>query len=264
MLNFFSDEQLAFFNEDGFLFVPANVMWSTEELAQLLQQTVLIETLDDQQLMKYYETIAVLKGENKKIIQRIENFLDIPACAALRGLLNGPEFLALVSQLFNAIQPVRTSALLYKEKINYKLPGGSGYKPHQDVAAGWWQYGQTLHISAYISIDSTSIDNGALELVKGEHTKGLIGEAYQELAKDYCEQQIWHRFETDPGDVLFFTSFVPHRSGINTTNNSRRVVYTTYGMAHQGDFRKQYFVDKRKSFPPDNERLPGYVYEYKI
>ena len=42
------------------------------------------------------------------------------------------------------VQPVMCSdlfaeqAIIYKEKVNYKLPGGAGFAPHQDVAAGWW------------------------------------------------------------------------------------------------------------------------------
>lgn len=264
MSSLFSDEQLTTFKTDGFLYVSGSTLWTPTELEQLLQQALLIETLDDKQLMRYFETVRLQQGEAQQVLQRIENFIDLESCAMLRHLLTGPSFLTRVSALFNAIQPIPSSALLYKEKINYKLPGGSGYKPHQDVAAGWWQYGQTLHISAYVAIDKVTSANGALELVKGEHTRGLIGTPYKELPADYCAQQTWHTYETVPGDVLFFTSFVPHRSGSNRTDKSRRILYATYGMAHEGDFREQYFVDKRLSYPPDNERDPLQLYEYKI
>jgi len=42
------------------------------------------------------------------------------------------------------------------------------------------------------------------------------------------------------------------------------VCYTTYAKKSEGDFRKKYYEDKRKSFPPDIEREAGKVYEYKI
>jgi hypothetical protein len=29
---------------------------------------------------------------------------------------------------------------LFKEKINFKIPGGDGFKPHQDSQAGWDAY----------------------------------------------------------------------------------------------------------------------------
>lgn len=264
MSSFFSNEHLATFKNDGFLFIPAQTMWTSAALEELLDQALKIETQEDQQLMRYFETLTSPTGEQHRALQRIENFIDIKSCAALHHLLAGPLFLEKISALFKVIEPTTSSALLYKEKINYKLPGGSGYKPHQDVAAGWWQYGQTLHISAYISLDKVTREKGALELVKGEHTRGLIGTAYQELPAEYCAQQTWHLYETEPGDVLFFTSFVPHRSAENKTTTSRRVLYATYSMAHEGDFREQYFKDKRLSFPPDDERIEGNVYEYKI
>ena len=118
---FFSNEQLAAFKTDGFLFVGANDIWSPKELALLLEQALLIETLNDKQLMRYYETIQLLNSEPQQALQRIENFIELESCAGLRKLLTGPLFLARISALFNAIQPVCTSALLHKEKINYKL-----------------------------------------------------------------------------------------------------------------------------------------------
>lgn len=262
-MNTFTKEQLNQFTEDGFLFLNAKDVWSVEDLAQLLHEAKHVESLTHPALMKYYETI-IADAHEKKVIQRIENFVELPECKTLNHLLNGPIFLSKISTLFNAIQPIATEAILYKEKINYKLPGGTGYQPHQDVAAGWWQYGQTLHITAYISIDYATKDNGALELLKGEHQKGLIGEQYQELPEEYCAKHDWHLYETAPGDVLFFTSFVPHRSKPNHTNTPRRVLYMTYSMQSEGDFRTQYFKDKRKSFPPDDEREAGMVYSYKI
>ena len=81
--------------------------------------------------MKYYEPNPAHKVDSAKpanILQRIENFLQYNA--VLDKLINGPRMLKLMSQLFD--EP----AVLYKEKINYKLPGGEGFKPHQDVAAG--------------------------------------------------------------------------------------------------------------------------------
>ena len=31
-------------------------------------------------------------------------------------------------------------SILFKDKINFKYPGGEGFKPHQDVSAGWGKY----------------------------------------------------------------------------------------------------------------------------
>jgi hypothetical protein len=37
-----------------------------------------------------------------------------------------------------------------------------------------------------------------------------------------------------PGDVLFFDSFVCHRSAPNLTSSSRRLLYSTYAMRSEG------------------------------
>jgi hypothetical protein len=40
----------------------------------------------------------------------------------------------------------------------------------------------------------------------------------------------------------------------------RRALYATYNRAADGNVRDQYFVEKRKTFPPDIERIPGKDY----
>jgi len=258
-------EQVEHFKRDGWVFVPSEQMWSAEDLTHLLQQVYLMDDWPEMagHWMKYYEKNK-LKGkpghdgadEPEKMLQRIENFLDYNKY--LNNLINGPRMLGMITQLFGE------DAVLYKEKINYKLPGGEGFNPHQDVAAGWWMYGQDLHISVLIGIDNATPENGALELVRGWHKKGLLGPQWKEVPTDVCEQMKWEMAQTRPGDICFFDSFVPHRSGPNNTEKPRRVLYTTYAKAAQGDLRTRYYADKRKSFPPDIEREQGKKYEYKV
>ena len=73
-----------------------------------------------------------------------------------------------VSELFG--EP----AVLFKDKINFKLPGGDGFAAHQDAQAGWDVYAP-LHITAMIAIDATTAENGSLEMLPGVHTQGLLG-----------------------------------------------------------------------------------------
>lgn len=162
------------------------------------------------------------------------------------------------SDLFNE------RAIMYKEKVNYKLPGGAGFAPHQDVAAGWWMYKQSLHISCLVSIDPATAENGCLEVVAGKHTEGMMSEEWKEIPSSKVAQMTWEMVPTEPGDVLFFDSYVPHRSGPNDTKSSRRVLYVTYVKESEGDFRDRYYADKRANFPPDCEREAGKKYEYKI
>jgi ectoine hydroxylase-related dioxygenase (phytanoyl-CoA dioxygenase family) len=71
-------------------------------------------------------------------------------------------------------------------------------------------------------------------------------------------------YPTEPGDVVFFDSFAPHGSGPNMSDHKRRVLYVTYNRAADGDHRKQYYADKRASYPPDIERDPQKDYQFRV
>ena len=71
-------------------------------------------------------------------------------------------------------------------------------------------------------------------------------------------------YPMEPGDTAFFDCFVPHQSKPNLTDQPRRNLYLTFNRAADGDHREKYFADKRKSYPPDNEREPGKKYVFKV
>jgi len=112
--------------------------------------------------------------------------------------LTDRKFLGLLGQLFG--EP----ATLFKDKINYKLPGGTGFKAHQDAQGGWGEYGVSYHISSLVTIDHAFKENGCLELAKGQHKNGLMGELWNELPDDVIEKLKFDVVETHLGDVIFF------------------------------------------------------------
>src|SRR4030095_16184001 len=56
--------------------------------------------------------------------------------------------------------------VLFKEKLNFKLPGGAGFAPHQDAPA-FTSFSQTYHITLMLGTDATTPENGSLDLVDG-------------------------------------------------------------------------------------------------
>jgi ectoine hydroxylase-related dioxygenase (phytanoyl-CoA dioxygenase family) len=70
----------------------------------------------------------------------------------------------------------------------------------------------------------------------------------------------WSPIPTQPGDLLFFDSYLPHRSAANLTDRPRRALYLTYNKATEGNVRDSYYREKRAVFPPDAEREPGRNY----
>jgi ectoine hydroxylase-related dioxygenase (phytanoyl-CoA dioxygenase family) len=69
---------------------------------------------------------------------------------------------------------------------------------------------------------------------------------------------------TQPGDLIFFDSFVPHGSKPNLTATARRVLYLTFNLTAHGDQRSRYFADKHAAFPPDIDRDPDQTYVFRV
>ena len=246
-------DQVADFRRDGFL--VARSLFSPEEMTDLAAWTDEVEAWPETagRHMMYFETS--LKSDGARILNRLENFY--PFHAEFRDLFDGDKLRGATSDLLGE------EAVLYKDKINFKLPGGDGFKLHQDQQAGWGAYAD-FFITALVSIDAATEENGCLELVAGLHSDGLIGEEWKPMTEDELAGRPLVSCPTAPGDVVFFDSFCPHGSGPNMTNGKRRVLYVTYNAASAGDHRRQYYVDKRQSYPPDIERDPSKEYVFRV
>ena len=129
------------------------------------------------------------------------------------------------------------------------------------MQAGWGRYAP-IHLTVLVSIDEATPENGCLELVPGRHREGLLGSHWEPL--DENEALRYVSCPTQRGDVIFFDSYVPHRSRRNLTDCSRRVLYVTYNRLSDGDHRVQYYADKRASYPPDIERNPQKTYVFRV
>lgn len=186
---------------------------------------------------------------------RIEYFR--PHNEGLCQLMERGRIPALMSELLDE------EAVLFKDKINFKPPGGASFEPHQDAQAGWLDY-CAYQITCMVAIDAAGSTNGGLELAAGHHRRGLIGEPGRPLSGAELSGLDFVLCEMSPGDAVFFDCFVPHRSGPNHSSSERRILYLTYNARSAGDHYEAYFAAKRKSFPPDWEREPGREYRYRV
>lgn len=244
-----SPAQLKDYDKNGYLVLTD--MLTKSEKEKLLKWTDEIQSYPDEigKWMSYYETE---KATGKKILSRRENFLQyIPEFNSLvTGKLN-----QLCSDIFN--EP----SVIYKEKVNFKLPGGNGFTAHQDAPA-FLTYGVKYHITLMLPVDKSTKDNGALEIVKGMHKEGILPQTPKLTIDPLTEKKLnFELIEADLGDIILFGSYTPHRSGPNFSSMSRRVHYITYNKLSDGAYRERYFAEKRKYFPPENEREPGKDYE---
>jgi Phytanoyl-CoA dioxygenase (PhyH) len=179
---------------------------------------------------------------------RTENF--VPFHAGLRELLTAGTMLETATALLG--EP----AVLYKEKINYKLPGGAGYAPHQDAPA--YRFVHT-HVSCMVAVDDSTRDNGCLEVVSGRHQELLPVDDAGCIRAHVVATMDWAPVEVAAGETLWFHSRTPHRSGPNLGPTPRRALYPTYNAASEGDLRAAYYEQKRAELAAatvDGERVP--------
>ncbi len=243
-------EHLEHMDRDGYVVVRG--FYDEAETAALLRWTEELSGAPELagRHMVYYEDSLTEPG--RRVVQRIENFC--PFHGGFDTMVRHGKLLTWASALLGQ------TAVLFKDKINFKMPGAPGFKAHQDQQAGWTKYAP-LFLTALVTIDPATIENGCLEMVASRHREGLIGEEWSPLSEDGLELVA---VPTAPGDVIFFDSFAPHASKPNLTGSPRRILYLTFNAAEYGDHRTEYFADKRAAFPPDVERQSGQVYTFLV
>jgi ectoine hydroxylase-related dioxygenase (phytanoyl-CoA dioxygenase family) len=253
MARVLSSDQIDAFRRDGFLllrglFAPADVRDQERWIDEIATRAPEVG-----RQMVYYEDS--LKDAGARVLARIEKFSEYHA--GLGGLVADARLIGPIADLLGE-DPV-----LFKEKVNFKMPGGAGFTPHQDIQPGWDRYAPYF-ISVLVAVDANTIENGCLELAAGHHQRGLIGRLWEPLEGDELAGVEFVPYPMAPGDVAFFDCFTPHQSQPNLTERPRRNIYLTYNRRSAGDFRERYFADKRKSYPPDFERDPTASYVFRV
>lgn len=208
---------------------------------------VLTQDLDDKEvreLQRWVDDIAATFDDPGQILHhremtdfgpklaRSENF--VPYHSGLRELLT-KRLAATGSRLLGE------TAVLYKEKINYKLVGGAGFSPHQDAPA--YPFIES-HVSCMVAVDDATTDNGCLEVVSNRHQQLLEMDERGCIVKPLVDEMTWQFVPLRAGQTLWFHSLTPHRSGPNRSNRDRRALYPTYNAVSEGDRRESYYAEK--------------------
>jgi hypothetical protein len=195
----------------------------------------------------------------QRVICRVENF--IPYHDSLAELVQ-TKVQPLVSQLF------QEEAVLYKEKINYKLPGGGGYAPHYDGPSAAALNLASMFITAQIAIDDQTIETGCLYGVvpKASRTPPIMQEADKDgdpditgragaIPPEIAATFPWQPLEAPAGSVLLFDHYFPHRSPPNRSTSIRRTGYFIYNAESEGDHHELYYYlmsEARRKYAMEN------------
>ncbi|KAF9892878.1 hypothetical protein FE257_000467 [Aspergillus nanangensis] len=238
-----SEPQLTFYRENGYLHLKASEhnLVSPAEL-QSWTEDVRTWPLEKGKWMPYFE----ITPEGKRQMMRTENFVDYHP--QWNELVCGEALGSILAQLAGE------ETILFKDKINYKLPGGNGFHAHVDYHA-YSHIGEISHLTANVAIDDATLANGCLEVVPGSHKMAIEFSQGGRISAEWEERQNWVSVPLGSGDILFFGSVLAHRSQENKTEKSRSSLYATFAMKKDGEgLRRKYYEHRRMMFPPDHER----------
>jgi ectoine hydroxylase-related dioxygenase (phytanoyl-CoA dioxygenase family) len=126
----------------------------------------------------------------------------------------------------------------FKDKLNYKQPGGAGFRPHQDRLA---YPGVQRVMSVLLAIDECNLDSGCLWLAGG--VGDVLPVDDRGVVRDDIAQQLeWFPAELAPGDAVCIDGVAPHYSEANQSRAARRVLVASYAPTAEQYTRAQYYA----------------------
>jgi hypothetical protein len=131
----------------------------------------------------------------------------------------------------------------FKDKINYKQPGGAGFRAHQDLLA-YPGVGRVLSI--LVAVDECSTAAGCVWLATGVD-RLLPTDGRGVVAGDAAAALSWAPVELAPGDAVLLDGLAPHYSEANRSAAQRRVLVASYAPVSEGYDRAVYYAARQQS-----------------
>ncbi len=241
------------FEKYGFTKIAS--FYSEEEVSYLSE---LIDTLQDSYSKQegYYE--ESVHDESESILVRMEKILSLNNDLDIFFKDNRTQAL-----LYECL---KEDPALFKDKINFKMPGNRPDLLHQDQQAGWSEYAPYF-ITLCVCLDPNTSLNGCLQLPDTDtyvHQKRIFGTKEEPLILSDIPGLSLKEYTARPGDIFVFDSYVPHASNPNMSSEQRRNIYLTYNKHSSGNHHTEYYKDKYRSYPPNAYRDGDLKYEYKV
>ena len=125
----------------------------------------------------------------------------------------------------------------FKDKVNYKQPGGAGFSPHQDLPA---YPGVGSVISILVAIDECTTESGCLWIADGVDEL-LPTDSRGVVTTEAASSLRWMPVELAPGDALCIAGLAPHYSEANKSTAARRVLVASYAPVSESYSRDRYY-----------------------
>jgi ectoine hydroxylase-related dioxygenase (phytanoyl-CoA dioxygenase family) len=253
------------FNNLGFI-VLRNVisLQKIKEVLSEIDQVIQKEITCDPHF--YFEDSLVMP--NTTLLRRIEKISDY---CSISDIIYSDAIQNFLKSLMGE------DYLLFKDKLNLKLPGSKGFRPHVDghyywndqhsfARKGWFEYGDQF-INMVIPLEKSTINNGCLEVCSQVYTKRYLGNSWEEITQNlekgkglFVKKDELYKFpmfniEMIPGDIAFFSWLNVHGSKDNLSSESRKIIYATYSPKRYGDNRETHVYDKIHSQQTLEEKM---------
>ena len=140
------------------------------------------------------------------------------------------------------------SKMISKNHINHTVP------PHQDWAS---MQGSINSIVCWLPLIDINQELGSIAFVPKSHKLGLLSKTkYNNFGLvDNFNNNDFISFDVEQGDAIFFSAFLVHKSGNNTTNNIRWSVHFRYN-----DLNEKTFIDRGFPNPYIYKPIEEYIY----
>lgn len=217
-----SQEQIDFFNENGFL--AGIKMLDEKQVERLRNELNQLTDPNGEGHELFYEFHSNESADADTILFHALGAWRITP--AYHDVLWNPRFLVAASQLLGNM-PVR----FWHDQLFYKPAKKGGVVAwHQDYSY-WTRTIPVAHLTCWCGLDDSTKENGCLQYVPGSHRWGLLDKP--ELAGDmmgimnYLTPQQQKEFkpipvETKAGEAIFHHPLTLHGSGENKSNQPRR------------------------------------------
>lgn len=150
-------------------------------------------------------------------------------------------------------------ATTMKDKLIYKWPGTPGFGLHRDGDYNTPRTGVSgaEAMTVCIALDRVTLAKGPIEFFPDLRLRDTAAPASEPRDVDECAVRGLVPLipELQPGDAVVFDGRVPHRSGRNTSKESRRLYMVTYVPARYAHARGRYYAARAREESELRERL---------
>ena len=244
---------LKFYNLNGYAVIKD---FYNKELISNTKKYILKDIKKVEKEFTYYEKI-----NNKRRLRRVEKICN--HSKYVQKVINSKRIKDLLFFL------TKKKNILFKDKLNFKYPGGKGYLPHIDghfywkdknniIQKGWGKYSNSF-TNIVIPLETSDVKNGCLFVSKKKNIKKL-GNTWKKITDKLIKnspnikKKDLKKFDfnpaiLNPGNILIFDWHCAHKSLNNNSKLSRMIFYATYcsKIANNKNVRFKYYYDKKFS-----------------